>query len=226
MKRQRAFLDQTSSVPPKKVKTVSIVPLAPKLNKTQELQVKRLLAAKEELKVFQAGIQNESIGIATANISSLANIVQGVLSDGRIGDEISYRYLKFTLAFTMADTTNVFRLIIFKWKDNTAYSAPTMAKILKPDVSGVVTPYSFYNDNEKQSYVILLDQFFSGNVGSSSSKLITSRTYKLFVKGKARYTADASIDGTNKLYRLMISDSAGVPHVNCYWMSEVGYTDS
>lgn len=227
MKRQRAFLDQSSQTAPKKVKTVSIVPLAPKLNKTQELQVKRLIRNKEELKTFQAGIQNEAVGIAgTTQVTSLANIVNGAGANQRLGDEIEYRYLKARFTITMADATNIVRVIFFKWKDNTAYSTPSYTKILKPDVSGIVTPYSFYNDNEKQSYSIIYDQIFTGTNGTSNVNLIQNRVLRFLVKGKAKYISDASTDGTNKLYRLMISDSAGPPNPSVYWMTEVGYTDS
>lgn len=220
-------LNVTGGGPVKKQKVAVVnIPAAPALSSVQRAQVARLIRNKEELKVFQAGIQNESIGIASGSVSSLANIVQGVATDGRIGDEIAYRYLKARFTIVMADATQIVRVIFFKWHDNTSYSAPTYAKILKADVSGIVTPLSFYNDNEKQSYSIIYDQVFTGTNGTSNPLLIQHRELKFPVKGKARYTADAGTDGTNKLYRLMISDSAGPPNPTVYWMTEVGYTDA
>lgn len=227
MKRERAFLQTTNPAPWKRSKplAVSVVKPQPKLNRTQAVQVKKLITQNEEKKYFRPGVVAATSSI-TATLGSMSNVGQGVTDDDRVGNVIAPVYFKIKLDFTMADGTQRMRFIVFRWNENDTYVSPTAAKILSNGPSGAPDVYSYYNDDESQSFKILYDTTVIGVSGASSTTLRVARERKIPLSGKMKFSLDAVSTGTHKLYYLHISDSSAVTHPTVTWFGELCYTDA
>ena len=223
MKRQRAFMDQ--SAPAKRAKTVSIVPIQPKLNKTQEIQVKRMLASREENKTFVAGALSAAATLVPV-LTSLANIPLGQTDNTRIGNHVHLKSFKGRFTVTAGDATQLTRVILFKWKENDSFNPPTAAQILANGPSGGVDVYSTYNTESPGNYQILKDYFLTGSAGTSSNILIVKRELNIKLSGKAQFWSDVGTAGTNKIYIMYQSDSAAVPNPTISYNFEIAYGDN
>lgn len=223
MKRQRAFLDAPAG-PTKRAKTVSIVPLQPKLNKTQEVQVRRLIARREETKSFVKG----AVGVSNSNVAtivSLSDIPLGQTDNARIGNHVHIKSVIGHLNFIAGDATNTMRCIIFKWKENDTFNTPTAAQILANGPTGAADVFSTYNRDSPGNYVILEDWFMVGSTGTSSPFLIQKKQINKRVGGKMMFYSDVGTTGTNKIYLLALSDSSAVTHPSFNYNIEIGYSD-
>lgn len=199
-------------------------PAAP-LNARQKATVKRIVSATEEKKYFRPGVV-AAVSSITATIGSMANVGQGDGSEERIANTITPVYFRIKTDFTFADATQRMRFIVFRWNENDTYVSPTAAKILSNGPSGAPDVYSYYNDEESQSYVILYDTTVVGSGGASADTLRQARDKKIPLSGKIKYSLDAVATGTHKIYYLHISDSAAVVHPTVTWFGELCYTDS
>lgn len=224
MKRQRAFLDADAATVAKRAKTVSIVPLAPKLNKTQEIQVKRMIARHAETKSFVKG----ALGTAVSNVAtivSLTDIPLGQTDNSRIGNHVHLKGLTANLQFIGGDATNTFRCIFFKWKENDTFNTPTVAQILANGPTGAPDVFSTYNRDSPGNYTILRDFFLVQSNGTSAPQLIQKRQINMRLSGKAQFYSDVGTTGTNKIYLLFQSDSAAVTHPSISYNTEILYSD-
>lgn len=224
MKRQRAFLEASGAVQ-KRQKTVSIVPLAPKLNKTQELQVRRIVARNSELKTWVKGALSSAASLVHV-ITSLTDISLGQTDNSRIGNHVHMKSLNGRVTILNSDATNIIRVIIFKWKENDTFNVPTAAQILANGPSGGPDVYSTYNRDSPGNYTIVKDYFFVGNGNSAASNLIQKREFKMSLSGKTQFYSDVGTSGTNKYYIMYQSDSAAVNHPTVSFNFEFGFTDN
>lgn len=228
MKRQRAFLDQGDSaiVPTKKrALAVSIQPPLPPLNATQKRQVQRIIKNNLERKYFLSGFPAASVS-NTMTLTSCQNIAQSDDNDGRIGNEVRLVQVKLRLDCTLVDSTNIVRVILFKWRENDQFNAPTAAQLFGLGPSGGIDANSFPNDEHSQTFMILWDKTFIGSGGSSADTLRQFATKTIPLAGKSQYYSGATVTGTNKIYIAYISDSSAVSHPSLTWWCEVAYTDS
>lgn len=224
MKRQRAFLDNPSGAPTKRTKTVSIVPLAPKLNKTQELQVRRLIARREELKTYVKG----AVGVSNSNVAtiiSLSDIPLGQTDNSRIGNHVHLKSIQGHLNFIAGDATNTMRCIIFKWKENDTFNTPTVGQLLASGPTGAADVFSTYNRDSPANYQIIADWFMVGSTGTSSPFLIQKKQINKKLTGKIQFYSDVGASGTNKIFLLALSDSSAVTHPSFNYNIEIGYSD-
>lgn len=225
MKRQRAFLDNPSGSSTKRAKTVSIVPLQPKLNKTQEIQVRRLISKQAETKTWVKGALSQSASLVHV-ITSVTDISLGQTDNTRIGNHVHMKNLNGRVTILNADATNVIRVIIFKWKENDTFNVPTAAQVLANGPSGGPDVYSTYNRDSPGNYTIIKDFFFVGNGNSAASNLIQKKEFKVKLSGKTQFYSDVGTSGTNKYYIMYQSDSAAVNHPTVSYNLEFDYTDS
>jgi len=127
---------------------------------------------------------------------------------------------EFRGSVAFADTTNVLRLIIFRWNQDDSSAAPSSVG----DIFQSVSPYSPYNrDNERaHKFDIVVDHLFGvANVGPGIENLVLIKQMKSAIAFQATATT-----GTGHLYYAVLSDSSGVPHVGLQFITRVYYTDS
>jgi len=228
MKRQRVFLDEPSSRSTKKpmlartVSSLSLVPSQPKLNSTQQQQVKRILRANIETKHFLSAVS--AAGISTSpTTTSISNIVQGDGDAERIGNVVSPTRLKLNYSISASDATNAIRVCVFKWKDSNAFINPNGNDFFKIGPSGVVDYLSHYNEEQRDQFQVIYDKTFQLVLNTNTTKKIVH--VDLPLSGKIRYYSNAVITGTGNYFLYYVSDSLAISHPTIEWASEIVFTD-
>lgn len=195
-----------------------------KLNKVQKKQVKRLITGSQELKA-----KDDSVNTTADNAGSLTYFNLPAQGDGlseRSGDQIQLKKLMFRFHITGADTTNIFRVIIFRWSQNNALGAnvPVTTDILQ--TANVMSFYNYTNEHDTKVRILYDKTITLSVTGDTEVDLIKGSLYGTRLGRKIIDFNAATTLGTNQIYMLMISDSAGIPHpsIKGYWRIE--YTDS
>jgi len=193
-----------------------------KLNLRQKRQVKRLIGSRTEDKIVDNGgiIASPDAG-GTVGLLPLPS--EGTGSYQRVGDEILLKKLMFTFSWAVADTTNLCRLIMFRWDDNNAITAP-----IRADVMANTGPLAFYNDT---------------NIENGRVKILYDKTIALSTQGPAAYVRRGSVYGTKlgkkklvfnptaitakgAIYYLAITDSIAASHPSLGLTTRLHYTDA
>jgi len=220
MKRQRAFMDQSGGVT-KRARTVSIVPLAPKLNASQRLQVARMIKKDTEVKSFGSGAAIAAIS-STAAVIDLSAVAIGTDDNTRIGNHIHLKRSNLRFRLDGSDPTNTYRVILFKWKDNDFYTgAPPASSILANLSAGAGDVVMPYNRETPGSFTIIKDFFVTT---SQTGEGTITRYVSIPLSGKVQYTG-ITTNGLNKIYLLLLSDSTVIAHPTITWFHELLYTD-
>lgn len=226
MKRQRAFLTETNPAPFKAKKTVLLassrgIPL----NQTQKLQVKRAIKSKEELKYFDTNFNVVSVPY-TGGLQILTLIGQGDGVGARDGDAIKLEKIDFRYNLQAADNTNVMRLILFQYKENTAVAVPTISSILATGASGSVDGFSQYvNYRKGRGFKILKDVTYDMTLNQENTQIPGHWQMPINSLKEISFSA-AGTTGYNHLGLAYISDSAAVTHPSLFGQFRVWYTDS
>lgn len=187
-----------------------------------------MLSATLEQKAFF-----QSTGVVSATtagaVYSLSNVAQGVTHIDRVGDQLSKKNLQLMYSITAgatgliaaADEFNTVRVIIFTWREDDGLTAPTPGLVLQLGVATANTN-ALHNYDTRHDYSVVYDHqhivynspLYNGSavawhhgVGSNFA-LVRPVTFKL--SGKINFDADTTF-GTDKLYALVISDSAFTP---------------
>lgn len=133
----------------------------------------------------------------------------------RTGDEAHLMSLQLRGNLRVADNTNIFKILIFRWHPNTVAFTPTEAHIHKY----LGHPESPYNEDERKQYTILYEKL---HYLSETSKPIVPINIKLFGKKVANkpmlYSANNANTGQDHIYLYLQSDSTLVanPALNVF----------
>ena len=183
--------------------------------------VKRLIARNEEIKY--ANVNNQISPSTTVGIYTLANTSQGVGGGSHVGDECILKSLWLRYTMNVADISNFVRMIIFVWKPNLGYVAPSASSILKTTTN----PYNLtsqYQEDGDDQYTILYDQTFC-LATQGGTPYVQSGTIQRRLNLKQDYSTGTS-NCSNNLYLLLVSDSAVPSDPFVTWSSRVGFTDA
>lgn len=219
MKRQRAFLDQGSQ--PSKSRKVSIVPLQPKLNASQRIQVARMIKRDLEVKSIISGINLAAVA-STPTFQKLTEIPVGTSDNSRIGNHVHLKRLNVRLSVFPADATNTFRLIFIRYMENDLYTGtPTGGQILANLSGGATDVLAPYNRETTEAYKVIKDVTISMTLTQNAC---ITKVFSIPLRGKAQYVG-ATTDGIGKLYFMYLSDSTAITHPTMSWQTEVLYSD-
>lgn len=156
----------------------------------------------EELKYFITA--NASISIsAVGQIFGLTNtIAQGTSETQRIGTQITLRNVLTRFDVTHDDSTNVFRIILFRWMEE---GTPAVADILQDTT--IVPWLSSLSAKFAKSIQVIYDKSYSMSTNTDAN--IVGKIFKK-LRGNAIWEPTAIGVGRQKgqLYLLAISDSA------------------
>lgn len=204
-------------------------PAGRKLAPAQRKQVKAMIKSNIELKYYAGSLLPTSI-TSTGACSPVGNIAQGAGQGQRVGDSFQYSLFNFRVVITnnlvAADTSNKVRFIVFQWKPNDL-TAPAVTDILLS-----ATWDSQYEFDNRHQYRILYDRTFfltpilegtTNTVAPNSTRLLN---FKLKPKLKKVDCTFGTVNGTNKLYILYISDSLVPVHPTIEYLTNVYYTDA
>lgn len=202
-----------------------------KLNKRQKVEVKRLITAKEELKFSDTNVAG---GITTAITPvAMATPTQGNGAVQRVGDDINLRKISLRLnirgggaALGVADQFNTVRLIIFRWSQNNAVTAPTQADVLQYAAPlSYTSPYNW--DAQAQGKVkICYDRAFTFTQGGTQTRVVLHEIFGKKLHGKVVKYNGGTQQGTNMFYYLVISDSTVIPNPSWDGYMRMVFSDS
>lgn len=182
--------------------------------------IKRALKRDEEEKY--AIVQGSYTVSTTPGIYSLANTAQGSSGGTHVGDECRLKSIWFRWAMGVADVSNVMRVILFKWKPNLAFAAPSATNILKTvTVPNQIT--SCYQEDGEDQYQILYDKVQPLNTVGDNYNPVGLFTRKINVK---QDFLTGSSNCSNNIYLLLVSDSGAVTDPYIYFTSRIAFTDS
>lgn len=210
MKRGRSFVSSSSKKSPSKRSKVA-----------SQSYVKRLIRKNEEIKY--ANVNNQISPTTSVGIYTLANTSQGVGGGSHVGDECILKSLWLRYTMDVQDISNYLRVLIFVWKPNMGYVAPTPANILKTTTA----PYnltSMYQEDGEDQYRILYDVTHCLST-QAGTPYVKSETIQRKLNLRQDYTTGTS-DCSNNLFILLVSDSAVAPSPFITWSSRVGFTDA
>jgi len=172
-------------------------------------------------------------------VSSLSDIAQGINANQRIGDSVDIESLECRWSLLVGDATNVARIILFQWHNNTV---PIAGNILQN--TGVDYVTSQYQGASQDSYTILYDSgpvglatnwnpLFCGSVKLNTKDIAsdaksTGRVCQKFPSGfkKTIQYNPTFTTGFDKLWSFFVTDSTVIPTPLISFESRLYYLDS
>lgn len=217
------------------IRSAKLVPMAKKLNKRQKNEVKRLIGMKLESKYIDA------LNVAYTGVTNAGSVVamtypsQGAGTAQRTGDSIDIRSIEIRYSFTGYDSSNVCRIIVFKWLNDSGVATPTAGYVVDSSWLGADTaPHALYNYTsiKQREIAICYDRVISlsnnNNAALPGNSVISGRillTGKKLHKKKLTFTTGA-VTGEGQYYVLVISDSAIVGHPKYNLAGRITYSDA
>lgn len=213
-----------------------------KLNRRQLTQVKKVVAINAELKHYEKSSLSTVSQLAPF-VGPFIDIPQGDQDTQRDGDRLKLKNFMFRYSITLpsvplsSDRLCHVRFIFFQWKPND-FLPPVAANILIAGPAGALGPYSFYNWDGRQQYKILYDrvhkmsQAITPALGPTaviqnedSAHYRTGRVKMTKTNTQIQYSA-GSINCTNMIYLLVVTDSTAISAPNFVMSTRSTYTDS
>jgi hypothetical protein len=176
------------------------------------------LKKEAQLKSYDQGI---TVAVSTTgSIGPLTTIIQGTTDTQRIGDmvEVVKTTINGSFANSSTDTTNVIRLIIFRWMQDDTTSVPVIADILQG--TGVYNMY--HRDNLRAKKFIILNDVMRGTSLQGPAVSVFQGGFKQDFRIKFQAATSAA---TSQIYYLAISDSGAVNHPTLNLIHRTWYID-
>ncbi len=182
--------------------------------------VKSLLKEVQELKIFIS----QSTGINVdygGSIVDLSAITQGDSDVSRDGDRVQLMEWSFSYNVQVADTYNLFRVVLFQYVPDSNLGAPAVTNVIQTNGS-VNGPISYKSIDFVKDVYILYDKLVFVD---TYHPIIPNRVLiKKFHDKQMQFTGATS--RTNGLFMMVISDSAAATHPAIQYYSTIRFTDS
>lgn len=183
--------------------------------------VKRLIKRNEEVKY--ANVSNTYSVTTTPGVYSLSNTSQGTTGGQHLGDECILKNLEMRFLVSVADSTNVVRVTIFRWKPNIAYVGASAAAVYKTVTAPLALTSVFLEDGEDM-YTILYDEVICLAAAGGNPEQV----YRL-IRRQLNYKQDyltSSSNCSNNIYMILTSDSTAATDPQFQFFSKIGITDA
>lgn len=206
----------------------------------QEAQRKEFvkLARQQALAVFKTQVEEKYIDTASTGISvdytgSLGLFTMpsaGTGVSGRVGDVITITRLEFKYSIVIADTTNLVRVVLFKWNNDDASFTPGVTDIIQggDNTTAYAALFRYSWDHSRaKDFEILYDKCHQL---TSQGEQAQVHQVQLWGKGlgsnsKIQLNSGATT-GLGRYGLLYISDSAAVSHPTLIYTCRLTYTDA
>jgi len=153
----------------------------------------------------------------TATLIDLTSIGQGNNAITRVGASITVKSFEINSIFTIADTTNIIRMMVFEWIPSDTSDAPSSSELLLT-ASSVLSPVLPYKPSR---FKILYDK----NLVLDTYHPILENKFKLKLDHQVQY--DLSVDtGSRHLYLYLQSDSGASAHPGVAFNSVLKFVDA
>ncbi len=182
--------------------------------------IKSMTDAKREEKYYT--VSTNTTVDSSGTIFALFQPPVGDVDTSRDGDQVDLTSGEFRFAIGGADSTNLVRIILFKWEQSTV---PVPADIINPGyLSGTTAPLAPLNWDRKAQVKVYYDQLFSLVLATDTQ--LVARTVQYTPVGKPQWIQSSTTVGTNQIFCLAISDSSSGVHPAFEFGSVIGFTDS
>lgn len=207
---------------PRKIKNTKTESKSSKVVDKKEVKqiVQSMLRGVQELKIHI--VQSSASVDYNGTIVHLSAVPQGDADIARDGDRIYAALLSFRWYATVADTSNLLRVILFQWIPDNASISPTVANVLQT-VGTTNSPISYKSIDFVKDIKIMYDWTVKVDT-YHLVKLPKPVMIKRFHDKQIQFTG--ALTCTNGLYALFISDSAAVTHPTVNYYSTLRFTDS
>lgn len=193
------------------------------VKKTVRKEIKRQIVGSAEPKNHYTSASLANIDYS-GSLWTLSNPAQGQTAQTRIGDKLHAHHLEIRGLVTCASggAYSTLRLVLFKWKDDTAVATPANNDILQNTyLANALAPFAPLTVGEERShYTILADRTL--NVSSASA----SRNF--VIKKKLNYPVlfnDNATTGKNQIYLMVISGDGVTAYPQIEWVSNFTFKD-
>jgi hypothetical protein len=173
----------------------------------------------------QATITADSAGVISTQLSTIA---QGNNDSNRTGDNVKIKSIQIKGTCVTADATNVMRIVLFQWLQNSGSVAPTALDVLQ-NTGQPYSPYSPYTkDVAGYNMIPLADRMLTMNTLSDVNKPFTIKVSgKKLRKGNALDNIQFTAGGTSGIghyYLLFLSDSGALSHPTFSYYCRIRFT--
>lgn len=165
-----------------------------------------------------SAVSNNAAVSFSGNLISLCDIAQGDTDTTRDGDELLMTKIEVRFANYLGDTTNITRVIIFRWMPP---SVPAVSDFWA-DIGTAESPLATFIHDQQQNVTVLYDKLcFTGpgryvEVGQAIQNLNV----------RVQFVAASTTIATGKVYMFFISDSAAATHPTVSYYARTEFTDS
>ncbi len=140
----------------------------------------------------------------------LSDIAKGDNHDERDGNQIRPISLRLMYEVITADQSNLVRVLVLVWKSNTIDVFPTDEVVLQEPAT--VSPLSPYNYSRNiKDFTVIYDRTHSVNQFGNGSEMGHINLFKSKLPATIKFE-ETGINGTGKLFIMLMSDSGIVPH--------------
>ncbi len=160
---------------------------------------------------------------STGVFASLSATVNGTTDITRIGDQIELHSLEFRFSITVADSSNLVRVIVFQWLADDTSDVPSASKLLQ--APGAQPYNSAINHDNSSKLTILYDKVIpTATYYPVKHESVLIALDRSPVRKILKYAAGAST-GNNMIYLFMCSDSGPSPHPSVDYYARVNFYD-
>lgn len=131
--------------------------------------------------------------------------------------------LRFGYDLTVADSSNIVRVIVFQWKPSTTLVVPTIGDIITASTTTIAT-LSQYVWDFKSQYTILYDRRHI--LSTDFPRIQVRRFINLKYAKKEVECYNATTAGSSHIYYIAISDSTAATHPVMQMYSRLTFEDA
>lgn len=204
--------------------------LTPSQSAEVKRQVDRVLAKQKDYKICTSEVSSTNVDFSGTVYNLLTNMSRGDNARNNYeGSHIQIKNIHVRGQVACADLSNVVRIIIFQWMDDTS---PLVTSVL--DNTGIIgtvnAPYASRNWSNRPLFRIFRDEMIqlqaNTNITGGNGPV---RIIDYFIKSnklmRTYYAATSNVIQKGGIWMIVVSDSGAAPDPDIIFTSEIIYTD-
>jgi len=176
--------------------------------------VKSMLNSSYEIKAYDTAISSTIDN--TGSFTDLLVPSSGTLNYQRIGNSVSLKKLIVRCNFTVADSSNILRMVLLRWHPSSTSDVPQVAELL----NSTSNPLAMYIIQKPSRFKVIYDQIITVDTYNP----IKSLDFELDLNGKVSFDTGVTT-GSEHLYLFLQSDSGAASHPLFNYYGSVLYYD-
>lgn len=202
-------------------------PRSKKLDRKTAQAVKNIVQA-QLAPVIEKKHKDTSISVSNASTFNqylnLTAITQGDSDTTRDGDRVTIDSIQLRFKLQCIDSTNVQRLVLVQWHEDTVLANAALSTILQYSSSIPNDIYSPYQIDKNSKFKVLWDRTFTQVLTQESDQISVNVFINKGFKKEIQFTNAAS-SGVGHIFLLYVSDSTVTAHPTIQGWARVRYYD-